>query len=93
MLQFELKKIPAKLVIDKTWRKKLMWRKKKTKLDVFWELSETVRRKMCVTRTFFHNDLNQSYFTIKLFTPDTEKEIFYRKSFLSLRIGELKRPH
>ncbi|XP_075258527.1 uncharacterized protein LOC142350562 [Convolutriloba macropyga] len=63
----------------------------KAKFDVFWELSETARRKVCVTRTFYQDDPNRCYFTIKLFTRGTEKDSFRRKCFLSVRIGELQK--
>ena len=65
----------------------------KTKFDVFWEVSETAPRKVCVTRIFSQDDPNRCYFTIKLFTRGTGKDCFRRKYFLSVRIGEMEKLH
>ena len=91
-LQFELTEVTAKLVIDETLFQPTDV-EEKAKFDVFWEASETARRKVCVTRTFYQNDPNRCYFTIKLFTRGTEKDGFRRKCFLSVRIGELQKLH
>ena len=82
----------AKLVIDETVFQPTDV-EEKAKFDVFWEVSETARRKVCVTRIFFQDDPNRCYFTIKLFTRGTEKDSFRRKCFLSVRIGEMKKLH
>ena len=56
----------------------------KAKFDVFWEMSETARRKVCVTRTFFQDDPNRCYFTIKLFTRGLKRTVLEgNASFLS----------
>ena len=91
-LQFELTEDAAKLVIDETLFQPTDV-EEKAKCDVFWEVSETARRKVCVTRTFYQNDPNQCYFTIKLFIRGTEENSFRRKCFLSVRIGELQKLH
>ena len=82
----------AKLVIDETVFQPTDV-EEKAKFDVFWEVSETARRKVCVTRIFFQDDPNRCYFTIKLFTRGTEKDSFRRKCFLSVRIGEMEKLH
>ena len=91
-LQFELTEVTAKLVIDE-----ILFQptdvEEKAKFDVFWEVSETARRKVCVTRTIYQKDPNRCYFTIKLFTRETEMDSFRRKCFLSVRIGELQKLH
>ena len=65
-LQFEPKEVTAKLVIDETLFQPTDV-EEKAKFDVFRELSETARRKVCVTRTFYQDNPNWCYFTIKLF--------------------------
>ena len=84
----------AKLVIDETVFQPTDV-EEKGKFDVFWEVSETARRKVCVTRIFFQDDPNRyrCYFTIKLFTRGTEKDNFRRKCFPSVRIGEMEKLH
>ena len=82
----------AKLVIDETVFQPTDV-EEKAKFDVFWEVSETARRKVCVTRIFFQDDTNRCYFTIKLFTRGTEKDSFRRKCFLSVRTGEMEKIH
>ena len=89
-LQFEPTEVTAKLMIDETLLQPTDV-EEKAKLDVFWELNETARRKVRVTRTFFQDDPNRCNFTIKLFTRGTEKDSFRRKCFLSVRIGELQK--
>ena len=91
-LQFELTEVAAKLVIDETLFQPTDM-EEKAKFDVFWDVNETARRKVCVTRAFYQNDPNGCYFTIKLFTRGTEKDSFRRKCFLSVRIGELQKLH
>ena len=91
-LQFEPTEVTAKFVIDETLFQPSDV-EEKAKFDVLWELSETARQKVCVTRTFFQDDPNRCYFTIKLFTRGTEKDSFRRKCFLSVRIGELQKLH
>ena len=82
----------AKLVIDETVFQPTDV-EEKTKFDVFWEVNETARRKVCVTRIFFQDDQNRCYFTIKLFTRGTEKERFRWKCFHSVTIGEMEKLH
>ena len=89
-LQFEPSEVTAKLMIDETLFQPTDV-EEKAKFDVFWELSETARRKVCVTRTFYQDDPYRCYFIIKLFTRGTEKDSFRRKCFLSVRIGELQK--
>ena len=91
-LQFEPTEVTAKLMIDETLFQPTDV-EEKAKFDVFWELSQTARREVCVTRTFYQDDPNRCYFTIKLFTRGTEKDSFRRKCFLSVRIGELQKLH
>ena len=68
-----------------------MLRKKQN--SMFWDVSETARRKVCVTSIFFQDDPNRCYFTIKLFTRGTEKDSFRRKCFLLVRIWEMEKLH
>ena len=91
-LQFELTEVAAKLVTDETLFQ-LTDVEEKAKFDVFWDVSETARLQVYVTRTFYQNDPNGCYFTIKLSTRGTEKDSFRRKCFLSVRIGELQKLH
>ena len=89
-LQFEPTEVTTKLVIEETLFKPTDVEEKE-KFDVFWEVSETARRKVCGTRTFYQDYPNRCFFTIKLFTQGTEKDSFRRKCFLSVRIGELQK--
>ena len=91
-LEFEPTEVTAKLVTDETYFQPIDV-EEKMKLDVFWEVSETARQKVRVTRTFYQDDLNRCYFTIKLFTRGTEKDSFRRNCLLSVRIGELQKLH
>ena len=91
-LQFEPTEVTAKLVIDESFFQPTDV-EENTKFDVFWELSETARRKVCVTRTFYQENPNRCYFTMKLSTQGTEKDSFRMKCFLPVRIGELQKLH
>ena len=91
-LQFEPTEVTAKLVIVEPLFEPTDV-EEKAKFDVFWEVSETARRKVCVTRTFYQDGPNRCYFTIRLFTRGSEKDSFRRKFFFSVRIGELQKLH
>ena len=66
-LQFEPTEVTAKLVTDETLLQPTDV-EEKAKFDVLREVIETARQIVCVTRTFYQDDLNRCYFTIKLFT-------------------------
>ena len=58
-LLFEPTTGTAKLVIDETVFQPTDVAEK-AKFDVFWEVSESARRKVCVTRIFFQDDIDES---------------------------------
>ena len=88
-LQFEPTEITAKFEIDETLFQPTDV-EEKAKSDVFWEVSETARRKVCVTRTIFQDDPNRCYFKIKLFNRGTNNDSITRKWFLLVRIGSCR---
>ena len=88
-LQFEPTEVTAKLVIDETLFQPTDL-EEKAKFDVFSELSETARRKVCVTRTFFQGDPNRRYFKVKLFTRGTEKTVLGGNALFWSELGSCR---
>ena len=64
----------------------------RTTSDKFWELCETVRRKVCAPLTAYdRGNFYRSYIQLKLFTRSEAAESFIRRGNVNIRVEEIEK--
>ena len=57
-----------------------------------WDVWESQRRKLCASSLFYDtNSIHKCYIQLRLYVRQDVNEMFYRKVFISVRVGELMR--